>query len=144
MTINIPREKKEFEEKVVEINRTSKKTKGGNQIGFTALMVVGDKKGRVGTAFGKAKDVLSAIKKGTRIAKKNIIDVSTTNGTIPHKIYIKQGATKILFKPAPPGTGIIAVFCAFNGAKVTATDINPHAVENCKLNSERFDLKNIG
>ncbi len=99
---------KEFEERVIRISRVSKKTKGGNKIGFTALVVVGDRKGRVGVALGKANDVLSAIKKGVRKAKKKLITIPLENGTIPHQIYLKDGAAKILLKPAPKGTGVIA------------------------------------
>jgi len=103
-----PRAPKEFEEKVIDVNRVSKKTKGGNQISFSVLVVVGNKKGRVGAGLGKAKDVLSGIKKGIRLAKRNLVDIPLYKGTIPHEFYIKKGAAKILFKPAPEGTGVIA------------------------------------
>lgn len=99
---------KEFTEKVIQVNRVSKKTKGGNQIGFSVLMVVGDQKGRVGVGLGKAPDVLSSIKKGVRRAKKNMFSVPMKNTTIPYDIKIKFGAARILFKPAPPGSGVIA------------------------------------
>jgi len=99
---------KDFEEKIIQINRVSKKTKGGNQIGFSILMVVGDKKGRVGVGLGKAPDVMSAIKKGVRRAKKNMFKVVMKNNTIPHDIRTKFGAAEILLKPAPEGSGIIA------------------------------------
>lgn len=99
---------KEFEEKIVQINRVSKKTKGGNRVGFSVLVVVGDKKGLVGVGLGKAPDVSSAIKKGVVIAKKHLISVPIVDGTIPLEYRIKKGASKILLKPAPPGSGIIA------------------------------------
>jgi len=99
---------KEFEEKVVRISRVSKKTKGGNTIGFNAVVVVGNKKGRVGAALGKAPDVTSAIRKGARLAKRKLIKVPLKGTTIPHEVYIKKGAAKLLLKPAPEGTGIIA------------------------------------
>jgi len=102
------RRDKEFDEKVVKISRLSKKTKGGNRISFSALVVLGDKKSRVGVGLGKAPDVLSAIKKGVRLAKKNLINVSIYKGTIAHEILIKRGAAKILLKPAPEGKGLIA------------------------------------
>lgn len=102
------KEPKEFEEKVIQISRVSKKTKGGNRIGFTALVVIGNKKGRVGVALGKAPDVLSAIKKGIRLAKKRLITISLAGNTIPHQVFLKKGAAKILIKPAPKGSGIIA------------------------------------
>jgi small subunit ribosomal protein S5 len=102
------RPEKEFNEKVVQVNRVSKKTKGGNQIGFSVLMVVGDKKGRVGVALGKAPDVLSSIKKGVRKAKKQMIRVPLRGGTIPFAIETKYGAARVYLKPAPEGSGIIA------------------------------------
>lgn len=101
-------EPKEFEEKVIQINRVSKKTKGGNRIGFSALVVVGNRKGKVGVALGKAPDTLSAIKKGTRRAKKELIKVPMMGTTIPFPIQVKRGAAKILLKPAPEGTGVLA------------------------------------
>ena len=106
--IEASREEREFEEKVVQVNRVSKKTKGGNRISFSVLMVAGDRKGRVGVGLGKAPDVVSAIRKGLKRAKKHLIQVSMKGTTIPHEIYLKKGAAKILLKPAPPGTGIIA------------------------------------
>jgi small subunit ribosomal protein S5 len=99
---------KEFEEKIAQINRVAKKTKGGNRISFSVLVVVGDKKGKVGVGLGKALDVSGAVKKGLARAKKKMITVSMKGTTIPHEVWIKKGAAKILLKPAPPGTGIIA------------------------------------
>lgn len=98
----------EFEEKVVQVNRVSKKTKGGNRIAFSVLVVVGDKKGKVGLGLGKALDVASAIKKGITRAKKHLISVSMKGTTIPYQIRFKRGAAEILLKPAPSGTGVIA------------------------------------
>ncbi|EKD94112.1 MAG: 30S ribosomal protein S5 [uncultured bacterium] len=99
----------EFDEKVVRISRVTKKTKGGNKMSFTALVVVGDHKGRVGMALGKAKDVMNAIKKGVRRGKKNLIKVPLVdNRTLPHITRIKFGAAKLILKPAPAGTGVIA------------------------------------
>lgn len=98
----------EFDEKIVQVNRVSKKTKGGNKIGFSVLTVVGDRNGRVGVGLGKAPDVASAIKKGVTIAKKHMIEVPIIEGTIPFEYYIKLGAAKILLKPAPRGSGVIA------------------------------------
>lgn len=105
---NMESEKSEFEEKVIQVNRVSKKTKGGNRIGFSVVVVVGNKKGRVGVGLGKAPDVASAIKKGLTYAKKHLIDVPIKNTTIPHEIRVKQGAAVVLLKPAPIGTGLIA------------------------------------
>ena len=98
----------EFEEQIVQVNRVSKKTKGGNKIGFSVLTVVGDRKGKVGVGLGKAPDVSSAIKKGVSIAKKHLVEVPIIDGTIPFEYYIKLGAAKVLLKPAPKGSGVIA------------------------------------
>jgi len=98
----------EFEEKIIQVHRVSKKTKGGNKIGFSVLVVVGDKKGRVGVGLGKAPDVASSIRKGVNVAKKHMITVPITRGTIPLEIRLKLGAAKILLKPAPVGSGVIA------------------------------------
>jgi small subunit ribosomal protein S5 len=97
-----------FEEKVIQVSRVSKKTKGGNSIGFSVVMVVGDKKGRIGVAKGKAPDVVSAIRKGVRKAKKKMIQVPIDGTTIPFRIVVKKGAAELLLKPAPKGTGVIA------------------------------------
>ena len=102
------REQREFEEKVIQVNRISKKTKGGNKISFSVLVVVGDRKGKVGVALAKARDVVSGIKKAMRLAKKKAIKIPLYKKTIPHELLVKKGAAKILLKPAPEGTGIIA------------------------------------
>lgn len=101
-------EPKEFEEKVVQISRVSKKTKGGNKMGFSVLMVVGDKKGKVGVGLGKAQDVLGAIKKGIKKAKRKMITVPLDGTTVPFPIEVKKGAGRVLLKPAPKGSGVIA------------------------------------
>jgi small subunit ribosomal protein S5 len=104
-----PRAPQEFDEKVIRISRVTKKTKGGNNMSFTALVVVGDRKGRVGVALGKAKDVMNAIKKGVRRGKKTVITIPLVdNRTIPHELMVKLGAAKLILKPAPAGTGVIA------------------------------------
>lgn len=107
-TNRFDRQPSEFDEKIVQVNRVSKKTKGGNKIGFSALAVVGDGKGKVGVGLGKAPDVASAIKKGVLVAKKHMVEVPIINGTIPFEFNIKLGAAKVLLKPAPPGSGVIA------------------------------------
>lgn len=106
--MNDARRVSEFEEKIVQVNRVSKKTKGGNKIGFSVLAVVGDRKGKVGVGLGGAPDVSSSVKKGVSYAKKHMIVVPMKGTTIPFEIYVKRGAAKILLKPAPPGTGVIA------------------------------------
>jgi small subunit ribosomal protein S5 len=103
-----PKIEKEFGEKVVQVNRVSKKTRGGNKIGFSVLVVVGNKKGEVGVGLGKAKDVSSAIAKAVDYAKKHLIRVPLKGTTIPHDIRIKRGAAEIMLKPAPVGSGVIA------------------------------------
>lgn len=99
---------KEFEEKVIQVNRVSRKVAGGNKISFSVLVVVGDKKGKVGVGLGKAADVPSAMRKAISYAKKHLITVPMVRTTIPHEIFIKKGAAKVLLKPAPQGTGIRA------------------------------------
>lgn len=99
---------KEFDETVVQINRISKKTKGGNQMRFSALVVVGDKKGKVGVGISKAKDVRNAIRKAIEAAKRRMITVSLVGTTIPYSVEEKFSAAKVILKPAPPGSGIIA------------------------------------
>ncbi len=98
----------DFIEHVVQVNRVSKKTKGGNRIGFSVIVVVGDKKGRVGVGLGKAPEVSNAVQKGVSYGRKHMIDVPMRGTTIPHEVRIKRGAAQVLLKPAPPGTGVIA------------------------------------
>ncbi|MBL7158982.1 30S ribosomal protein S5 [Candidatus Microgenomates bacterium] len=99
---------KEFTEKVVQVNRVSKKTKGGNRIRFSVLVVVGDRKGRVGVGLGKAPEVIAGIQKAIRYAKKHLISVPLKETTIPHEVFVKKGAAKVFLKPAQKGTGVIA------------------------------------
>lgn len=98
----------EYSETVVQINRISKKTKGGNTIRFSALVVVGDKKGKVGAGLSKGADVRQAITKAISYAKRRMVQVPMKGTTIPYEIYKKYGAARILLKPAPAGSGIIA------------------------------------
>ena len=98
----------ELMEKVVYINRSSKVVKGGRRFKFSALVVVGDKKGRVGVALGKAAEVADAIRRGGELARNKMQVVSLKDVTIPHEVYSTYGGAKILLRPASPGTGIIA------------------------------------
>ena len=95
-------------EKVVFINRSAKVVKGGRRFNFSALVVAGDKKGKVGVGLGKGSEVADAIKKGGELAKRNMVAVSLKDATIPHEIYCQFDGAKILLRPASPGTGIIA------------------------------------
>jgi small subunit ribosomal protein S5 len=105
---NSPEKEKEFVEKLVKLNRTAKVVKGGRRFSFSALTVVGDRKGNVGYGFGKANDVSEAIRKSIEKAKRSLVRLPVKNGTIPHEIIGIFKSSEVLLKPACSGTGIIA------------------------------------
>jgi len=105
----IAKEKKEFEEEVLQIDRVTRVVKGGRRLRFRCTVAIGDRKGRVGIGVGKASEVVTGIKKAVTKAKNSLINVPITKGdTIPHKVNIKYKAAKLLVLPASPGTGVIA------------------------------------
>lgn len=103
-----PQEPKQFEEVVINIDRVSRVVKGGRRFRFKALVVVGDRKSKVGVGVAKGQDVQTAVQKATDIAKKNLIVIPIVNETIPHENEVKYSGARVLLKPAAPGTGIIA------------------------------------
>ncbi len=136
------RNKSEFEEKVVHISRVTKVAKGGRTMRFSALVVVGNRKGTVGIGIGKANEVPEAIRKGVEDAKKNAVEINIVNGTIPHEIYGEKGAGLVLLKPAGEGVGVIAggavrAVCELAGiTNIRAKSLgsaNPKSVVNATL-----------
>ena len=103
-----PKEASDLTEKVVFINRCAKVVKGGRRFSFSALIVTGDKRGKVGCGFGKANEVSEAIRKASESAKKSMVKVAVRDNTIPHEVIGEHGGGRVLLRPASPGTGVIA------------------------------------
>lgn len=133
-----------FIERVVFINRVTKVTKGGKNLGFSALVVVGDEKNRVGFALGKANEVAAAIRKGVNKAKKNLIRIEKQGTTIPHEVKGEFGAVEVLLKPAGRGTGVIAgatvrAICECAGIKDILTKILKKSTNPVNVVKATFD-----
>lgn len=129
---NREQEAPEFEDKVIHINRCAKVVKGGRRFSFSAIVVVGNKKGQVGVGLGKAGEVPEAIKKAAKKARKNLLTVSLDGTTIPHETVGRFGASTIVMKPAPDGTGVIA------SSSVRAI-LEAAGIENINAKSTRRD-----
>lgn len=135
-------EKDEFEKKLLEVRRVSKTVKGGRTVHFAALVVVGDKKGRVGMGTAKASEVPMAVEKATKSAKKNLVNVPVVNGTVPYETIGKFSTTKVIILPSKAGTGVIAGGAAravFELAGYTDITSKIHGSTN-KINTVRATL----
>lgn len=135
-------ERDEFEKKTLSVNRVSKTVKGGRVIQFSVLVVVGDKKGRVGMGTGKAKEVPMAVAKAEKAAKKNLMNVPIVNGTVPYETIGKFSTTRVIILPSKPGTGVIAGGAArsvFELAGYTDITAKIHGSTN-KINAVRATL----
>ncbi len=105
---NRPQEEKQFDERVVNIDRVARVVKGGRRFRFRALVVLGDRKGKIGIGIAKGADVTTAVSKAVEVAKKNLVPITLYNGTLPHEAEAKVSGARIMLKPAAPGTGLIA------------------------------------
>lgn len=103
-----PQEKSEYEKRVLQVDRVARTVSGGKRIRFRALVIMGNRNGKVGIGIGKAAEVAEAVNKASRVAQKQMIEVPIINGTIPHRIEINAGSAHIILKPARPGTSIVA------------------------------------
>jgi len=143
----IKKDEGEFEKKVLQVDRVARTVRGGKRIRFRALVILGNKSGRVGMGIGKAAEVVNAVEKATRVAKKNLIDVPIRKGTIPHKIELSLGSAHIILKPAKPGTSIVAggairVICKLAGIKDIVAKIlgTANKINNSKATFEAFKV----
>jgi small subunit ribosomal protein S5 len=136
--------KEEFESKLLDLARTSHTRAGGRRIGFRAVIVIGDKKGKVGVGVAKGRDVAQAVEKATRLAKKNLIEISIISDTIPHEVSAKFGAAKVILKPQRKGRGLVAggtvrVICTLAGIKNISSKVLGRTGN--KLNNARATIK---
>jgi len=138
-----PREEKEFEKRVLEVDRVARTVRGGKRIRFRALVIMGNRAGKVGIGVGKAAEVVDAVSKASKIAQKELIDAKIVNETIPYKIELKMGSTHIILKPAKPGTSIVAggairVICELAGIKNVVAKIlgSANKINNAKATIE--------
>lgn len=133
----------EFDKRVLEVDRVARTVRGGKRIRFRALVIMGNRAGKVGIGIGKAAEVVNAVSKASKIAQKELIDVKIVNETIPYKIELKMGATHIILKPAKPGTSIVAggairVICELAGIKNVVAKIlgSANKINNAKATIE--------
>lgn len=148
MNYRLRRQKEEeregFESKLLDLARTSHTRAGGRRIGFRAVIVVGNKEGKVGIGVAKGRDVAQAVEKATRLAKKNLIEVLIISDTIPHEVFAKFGSAKVILKPQRKGRGLVAggtvrVICALAGIKNISSKILGRTGN--KLNNARATIK---
>jgi small subunit ribosomal protein S5 len=131
-------EEREYDQVIIDIARVTRVMAGGKRMRFRACLVIGDKKGKVGSAVAKGADVTLAVNKALAKAKKNIVNVPIINETIPHRVKVKFGAAKILLKPAPKGTGVIA-----GGAVRTVLDLAGVSNVVAKILGSKNKINNV-
>jgi len=136
--------REEFETKLLDLNRVTRVTGGGKHLRFRALIVAGNKNGKVGIGVAKGSDVAQAIEKATRLAKKNLIDVLIVKDTIPHEVYAKFGAAKVLLKPQRKGRGLVAggtvrIICTLAGIKNISSKVL--GTTKNKINNAKATIK---
>lgn len=143
----IKREEKEFDRSVLQVDRVSRTVAGGKRIRFRALVIIGNRNGKVGMGIGKAAEVVDAVAKATKFAQKNMIDVAIKNDTILHKIDIKRGAAHIILKPARQGTSIVAggtirTIAELSGIKNIVAKIlgTANKINNAKITIEALSI----
>jgi len=132
------RERNEFDQKVVEVKRVTRVVAGGKRMRFRALVVIGDRKGKVGMGLKKGADVAESVNKAVTAAKKNMVTLPLVNGTIPHELVIKYKSSSLMLKPAKPGTGVIA-----GGAVRSVMDLSGVKNVVCKMLGSNNKVNNV-